>query len=104
MFRLGTPSGETQEDSPVPAAFLLQSFSSDLSNLSELRFLIEIALPSGCRGEYFTKFPDNYRGKVSPEDQVLGKSLLISGNLLCNVHTFGEEFAKTIREKLSVFS
>ena len=52
MFRLGTPSVETQEDSPVPAAFLLQSFSSDLSNLSELRFLSEIALPSGwCPGD-----------------------------------------------------
>ena len=52
MFRLGTSSGEIQEDSPVPAAFLLQSFSSDLSNLSELRFLSEIALPSGwCPGD-----------------------------------------------------
>ena len=43
---------ETQEDSPVPTAFLLQSFSSDLSNLSELRFLSEIALPNGwCPGD-----------------------------------------------------
>ena len=43
---------ETQEDSPVPTAFLLQSFSSDSGNLSELRFLSEIALPSGwCPGD-----------------------------------------------------
>ena len=56
------------------------------------------------RGEYFTKFPDNYRGKVSPDERVLGKSLTILGNLLCIAHRFGEEFAKTIREKLSVFS
>ena len=27
------------------------------------------------RGEYFTKFPDNYRGKVSSKCQGLGKSL-----------------------------
>ena len=63
-----------------------------------------IYLTISDRGKYFTKFPDNYRGKVSPEDQVLGKSLRIWGNLLCIAHRFGEEFAKTIREKLSVFS
>ena len=47
MFRLGTPSGETQEDSPVPAVFLLHSFLSDLCNFSELHSLSEIALSNG---------------------------------------------------------
>ena len=42
------------------------------------KFNVPLMLPTDeIRGEYFTKFPDNYRGKVSPEDQVLGKSLLI---------------------------
>jgi len=48
------------------------------NNTCKGKFKFQGGLNTPCpRGEYFTKFPDNHWGKVSSEDQVLGKSLLI---------------------------